>query len=231
MNAFASLGRILVSVLLLTLPMRGADRTTRFVAQPESKVKIAGQGSMHDWSVEGKIITGLIEVGPDFPTAPRQELKPGKVEARVEASIPVTSLKNVDATGKPFGGKMDTMMHLLLSERTAPNIAYHSEDLVLKSSPKTEAAAYEFASQGSLVVAGVTNLISMPVFVTPLGGKKLKITGKIAVKMTDFGIQPPALQSQTDPKSKTSQEIKLAYDEVTLSFEWLLEAASSAPAK
>ena len=43
---------------------------------------------------------------------------------------------------------------------------------------------YEFDSRGDLVVAGVTNEITMPVFVLPLGNGRLKISGGTSLKMT-----------------------------------------------
>ena len=58
--------------------------------------------------------------------------------------------------------------------------------------PKAKDGAYVFDAKGDLAVAGVTNKISMPVNVTPMADKKLKITGTVTVKMTDFKIDPPA---------------------------------------
>ena len=54
----------------------------------------------------------------------------------------------------------------------------------------------------------------MPVQVTPLGDKKLKITGHTAAKMTDFKIEPPA--------PKIALGLIKTGDEVKLSFEWMV---------
>ena len=61
-----------------------------------------------------------------------------------------------------------------------------------------------------LVVAGVCNVIQMPVTVTRVEKDKLKFTGSTAVKMTSFGIQPP-----------TKLGLFSTGDEVKLSFEWV----------
>jgi polyisoprenoid-binding protein YceI len=64
-----------------------------------------------------------------------------------------------------------------------------------------------------LVVAGVTNALTMPVEVTPLGEGKVKFAATTKLKMTDFKIEPPA------PKIALGA-IKTG-DEVTISFEWM----------
>jgi len=54
-------------------------------------------------------------------------------------------------------------------------------------------------AKGELIVAGVTNKISMTVNVTPLGDRKVRITGATSVKMTDFGVEPPSPKGDAPP--------------------------------
>ena len=68
-----------------------------------------------------------------------------------------------------------------------------------------------FDSKGELAVAGVTNSISMPVNVTPMADKKLKITGNTTVKMTSFKIDPPAPKIAMG-MIKTGDDVKLIFD-------------------
>jgi len=86
-----------VAVLLLGVgPLQAAEQLTRLDAKPgQHKVRIEGTSSIHDWQVEGTIIAGYIEVGTNFPVQPGQEVQPGKIEARLEAFIPVRSLKSI----------------------------------------------------------------------------------------------------------------------------------------
>jgi hypothetical protein len=51
----------------------------------------------------------------------------------------------------------------------------------------------------------------MPVNVLPLGEKKLKITGSITVKMTDFKIDPPA-PTILGGLVHTGDEVKLIFE-------------------
>jgi len=60
------------------------------------KMRIEGTSNIHDWQVEGSIIGGYLEVGPEFPVEPGQAATAGKVEAHGEAYIPVRSLFSIE---------------------------------------------------------------------------------------------------------------------------------------
>ena len=68
---------------------------------------------------------------------------------------------------------------------------------------------------GALTVAGVTKTNTMAVTIEKLEGSKLKVTGKTALKMTEFGISPPAPDIGLG-LIKTS-------DDVQLTFTWVAE--------
>ena len=200
------------SWLCLAACLPAADGPTRFDPLPGSKVRIEGTSSIHDWQVEGKLIGGCLETGPGFPIEPGQAVQPGKIEAKVDAFIPVRSLKSVEKDGRPYSDSMDDIMYDKLLQPANPRILYHLTVLVLKEAPKGPADPYLCDATGQLVVAGLTNMIQMPVSVTPLGDKKLKIAGQTAVKMTDFGIKPPA--------PAIALGLIRTGDDVKLIFEW-----------
>src|SRR5882757_700091 len=88
-----------------------AQELTRFDAQPGSKVKIDGTGNIHDWTVEGPNIGGHMELDPAFLADP-QKVAPGtKVNAKVEAIVPVRSIKSGKKT-------MDEVMHDAMHQTT-----------------------------------------------------------------------------------------------------------------
>jgi len=210
-------------LLALSTSLRAAE-TTRLDSLPGSKVRIEGTSSIHDWQTESRLIGGSLEAGAGFPTEPGQAVKPGKVDAKVDVFIPVRSFKSVEKDGKPYSDKMDEVMYEKLLQPTAPRILYHLDELVLKETPKDASGPYIFDAKGSLAVAGVTNPISMPIQVTPLGGKKLKITGDTALKMTQFKIQPPAPAIALG-MIKTGDDVKIV-------FEWMVgQKAAAAPPK
>jgi hypothetical protein len=192
-----------------------AQSGVRYEAQPGSKVKIEGTSTVHDWVVEGQIIRGFMQLG--FNPQNAANLKPGKVDAKVEASIPVRSLKSGKAA-------MDAVMHDAMKQKTSPIIEYHLNELVLKESPKSADSPLEFESKGELSVAGVTNKITMPVTMTR-AEKIMKTSGTTSLKMTSFGIKPPAPKIALGFIS-TGDDVKMTFEWVTALQEKTAEAKS-----
>jgi len=195
---FLAVGALAV---LLALPLWSAENWVRYVAQPGGgQVKVEGTSTLHDWSVESKLIGGYIEIDSSFNLDKPQ---PGKVNARVAVLIPVRQLKS-DKTA------MDTVMYDSMKEKDHRRIDYRLTEMSLKEAPKASDAPFVFDTKGELIVAGVTNKVQIPVTMVRVGADKLKFTGSIPVKMTSFGIQPP-----------TKLGVFSTGDDVKLSFEWL----------
>jgi len=205
------------------LPLCAADGIKLVSTPGTSKIRIEGTSSYHDWQVESTTVGGNAEVGPEFPLKPGAELKPGKVEAKVTVNIPIRTLKSIEKDGKPYSDRMDNRMYEGLKEADTKRISYKLTSLTLKEAPKAAGAPYQFESTGELCVAGVTNKIAMPVMVTVLEENKVKFAGTVAVKMTDFKIEPPAL---------TVLGIGITTgDEVKLFFEWVATKKTAPVAK
>jgi hypothetical protein len=202
----------------LSSSLSAADATARLDAMPGSKIRLEGTSSLHDWQVEATFIGGHIDTGANFPQAPGQELKPGKAEAKGDAWITVRALKSIEKDGKPYSDKMDAIMWEKLKQPTNPRITYRISELNLKEVPKAKDAPYVFDSTGELGVAGVTNKVSMPVNITVLGDKKVKITGNTIVKMSDFSVQPATIGGGL---FKTGDEVKIL-------FEWVVGQKTAA---
>jgi polyisoprenoid-binding protein YceI len=205
---------IIGATALLVVTAHAADRI-RYSAKPGSKVSIAGTSTIHDWTMDGQIIGGFMEVpaGTDFDQSKTDvaSASGGKSDARVEVSIPVTSLKSGH-------DGMDEVMQQAMNATEHPRIQYRLTEMTLKS--HAAGTPFEFDTKGDLIVNGVTNTIAMPVKIENIGNGKLKISGKTPVKMTDYKVQPPA------PKIALGM-IKTG-DEVTIAFEWLVGRAQTA---
>jgi len=213
-------------LLMLVAWSAQAAETTKLSARSGSKMRLEGTSNIHDWQVESTLIAGSLEVGPNFPLDPGQTVTPGKVDAKGEAWVTVRSLKSLEKDGKPYSDKMDEVMYEKMKMQEYPKLVYHLTELTLKESAKAKDAPYVFEAKGDLAVAGVTNSITMPVNVLPLGEKKLKISGSTSVKMSEFKIEPPA------PKIALGM-IKTG-DDVKIIFDWLVAPkapSSSAAAK
>src|SRR5438552_9371656 len=191
----------LAPLVLLTLPLWAAENWFRYDALPTgSKAKVDGTSTIHDWTVESRLIAGHVEFDSGFNL---DQPAPGKVNARCLVTIPVRQLKS-DNT------KMDTVMYEHIKQKDHPRVEYRLTEMTLKEAPKNADAPMVFDCKGELSVAGVTNTIQMPVAMTRLGKDRLKFTGSTSVKMTSFGIQPPTLIG-----------ILSTGDDVKISFEWL----------
>jgi YceI-like domain len=192
---------------------------TRLDARSGSKMRIEGTSAIHDWQVESPLILGSLEVGPNFPLEPGQTVSPGKVAAQGQALIKVQSLRSIEKDGKFASDTMDLKMYNMMSYTNYPMIVYRLTELTLKEVPKDKNDPYVFDSKGDLAIAGVTNKISMPVNVVPLAGGKIKITGGIGLKMTDFKIEPASIVI-----AKTGDAVKIK-------FEWILGTKPAAAPK
>jgi hypothetical protein len=201
----------LALIVFLALPLHAADQVRRFYTEAGSTFTIDGDNNLHSWKVQTKEPAGWIEFDAGFAAMSGRTLKPGKIYASMEGYIPVRSLHINE--GPPF----DKVMERLLREESNPRICYRLLELSLKTGPKAEGEPYIFDSQVELVVAGVTNRISMPLHVVPLSGDKLKIRGDTSLRMSDFRIEPFQFPL-SDPPGST---VKYG-DKVELSFEWFV---------
>jgi len=201
----------LALLLLVGLSAQAADQMTKYYARSGSKMRMEGTSNIHDWQVEGTLIGGFIEVGPNFPSEPGQAATPGKVDAHAEPFVMVRSLKSIEKDGKPYSDRMDEVMYEHLKVQDSPKITFHLTELTLKEPAKSKDAPYAFEAKGQLVVAGVTHDVTMPVNILPLGDKKLKISGTTTLKMSDFKIEPPAPKLALG-MIKTGDEVKIIFD-------------------
>lgn len=199
----------LAASLLLAAALSVSADQVRYQASPGSKLKLEGTSTVHDWTVESGLIGGYIEFASEYPLDPSKPNSEVKVTPRVEVNIFVRSLKS----GKTL---MDEIMHDNLKVETNPTIKYK----LTEWTPKDRKAGdpLQFDTKGELTVAGVTKPIDMVVTLTP-DGDKLKATGTKELKMTDFGMKPPA-------PSIGLGLIKTA-DEVKVTFEWVTKKKSA----
>jgi hypothetical protein len=207
------MGGVVLALLAAASSNEAAEGMKVFTARSGSKMRLEGTSNVHDWRAESPFIGGSLEVGPNFPVEPGQSATPGKVEGKGDAFVPVNSLKSLEADGRPYSDRMDEVMweHLGYKEGTTPaRIVYHLKELVLKEAAKDKDSPCIFDTKGEIVINGVTNQVTMPVNVLPLGGKKLKITGTTTAKMSDFKIDPPH-PPIVGMMIKTGDDVKLIF--------------------
>jgi polyisoprenoid-binding protein YceI len=191
---------LLASLLLLAAASVSAQ--VRYQATPGSKVKIDGTSTIHDWTVEGGVIGGFIEFESDSVLDPAKPTT-GEVKAKVEVSFPVRTLQS----GKK---PMNEIMYETMKVKDHSAIKYVLKEM--KAQTRKAGEPLKFDTKGDLTVAGVTKPIDMVVTLVP-EGNKLKAAGSKQLKMTDFGMKPPA------------PAVGLGFiktgDDVTITFEWI----------
>jgi polyisoprenoid-binding protein YceI len=208
MNTSIILSRSALSLafLLAAAHVHAAD-SIKYVAQPGSEVKIDGTSNIHDWTVKGQIISGSMEVSSDFD----KDLKTLTPAPKVDVTIPIRSLKSGNK-------KMDEVMQEHMKSKENPTIKYQLTGMTLKTEPKGANGPGEYISTGDLTIAGTKKPIEMPVTIERMDGGKLKVKGSVPIKMTDYGIKPPA-PALAMGLIKTGDDVKVA-------IEWVLAKAA-----
>jgi len=210
-EAFAS--ALLVTLLLACGPAKDtsaqaqpqpAAGMVRYDAQPVgSKCKMEGTSTIHDWNMESAVVGGFMEVDPNFPESALTD--PAAAKPKVEAFMPVRSFKS-------YNKRMDEVMQETMNEPKHKKIEYKLIELKPKSKPGST-GALQFDAVGALTINGVTKTNSMPVTIEKKDGK-IKVTGNTPLKMTDFGVKPPAPTIGLG-LIKTGDEIKIGIEWLT----------------
>ena len=203
----AALGLALCSAALM------AAEPVRYQAQPggPSVIRLDGSSSVGEWNVESKLIGGFMMLDATFPEKPGEAVK---MDPKVEVIIPVSALKS----GK---SAMDNVMYRTLKHEQNPRITYKLTEMTLKEPAKETGGPMTFDTKGELTVAGVKKAVPMLVTVQPLAGDKLKVAGSTQLKMTEFGMDPPA--------PTLAFGLLKASDDVKVTFEWVTEKKAKSP--
>ena len=153
-----------------------------------SKMVISGTSSVHDWEIEVSKFNCDAAVNYDAS---------GTVNVS-DVSV-VCEVKNVKSDNKIMDGKtikaLDGDKH--------PKITFTSADNISVSA-KTAAKI-----KGQLSIAGKTKEVELPFTLDDASASSVKITGKIPVKMSDFGIEPPTAMMGA---LKTGDEVVISYN-------------------
>jgi polyisoprenoid-binding protein YceI len=95
----------------------------------------------------------------------------------------VNSIKSTE------GSTMDNKTYEALKSDKFPQISFLLTEPVLAI--PGGANAYSVTAKGTLTIAGVTKIVSMPIKISEDADKKITVEGIQKVKMSDYGIQAP----------------------------------------
>lgn len=200
--------KLTLSVLTLATALTastGEAETVRYASQPGgSKATVAGDSSIHAWTMESGVIGGTMEVDPNFPESALTNAVAAKPVASVY--VPLRTLKSGKST-------MDDRMQETMSVTNYPKIEYRLIELKPKS-PSSAVGPLKFDAVGALTIVGKTITNTMPVTIEKKDGK-LKVVGSTPLKLSQFGIKPPVIALPLLPDISV-------YDDLKVDFEWSL---------
>jgi polyisoprenoid-binding protein YceI len=192
----------LAACLAAPLGLFAAD-TVRYEAQSTgSKMTIAGTSTIHDWTMDSAVIGGSIETDAKFPESALTDAAAAR--PAVQVFMPVRSFKS-------YAKKMDQVMQEHMKEPQFKRIEYKLIELKPKSAAGTT-GKLAFDATGTMTIAGTTRTNTMPVTIEKVDGTKLKITGTTGLKMTEYGVKPPAPTIFGMPTISTGDEVKLTFE-------------------
>jgi len=194
---------ILAASALLLVAQSNSQTVTYKGTSPGngSKVKIDGTSTVHDWTVESKLVAGTLEIDSDFTA----DLKTFKTTPKATVRIPVRQLHDtLNQTA------MDNVMYEALKAANFSTIEFKLVELKSKDS--------KFEATGTLMIAGVTRTNTMPVSFERIDKSKIKIACATSVKMSDFNVKPPVLSV---PPVTTGDDVKISLD-------WVVEKKDAA---
>lgn len=184
---------ICLAAVLCLGASQSARAQTRYNAQPRgNSVRVDGTSTTHDWEMEGTVIGGYFELGPgaslDSKMADITGAHDGKIDAKGHVHI---LIRTVHSKADHLPQVMDDLMQKTMKADQFPNVTFNLEDL---STAGTHAAGkpFDFSATGDLIIAGVTNKATIPLTISNLDATHLLISGSVPIKMTSYGITPPA---------------------------------------
>ncbi len=183
--------RITLSAIALLVFLAGVVAADRYTPASGSFVRIEGNSTLHDWTMEGNTINGTITAPPI------EQWTNGTAHTEVSVSIPVTSIKSEHA-------KMDKLMAEALKAGANPTILYEMTGAALANGDANPL----LNTRGKLTIAGVTRGVEMQITATRQTGNTYVLTGQVPIRMSDYGIKPPTAMLGT---IKTGNDVKVSF--------------------
>lgn len=216
--------RLILTTFALTSALALHADGNRYQAQPAgNKVRLEGTSTAHDWEMEGTMIGGFVEFDPAVQFDTAQATIPGLKDKKLAIkSLVIVPVRSVKSDAKAMAQVMDGLMQDALKESQFKKIECRVSELTFKE-PHAAGKPFEFDASGELAIAGVTNKITFPVSIDVVEKDKLKITGKAPVKMTTYGVKPPA--------PSFGLGLMKCGDDVNVIFDWTVAKSATTASK
>jgi polyisoprenoid-binding protein YceI len=193
-DRLGKLSLVLAFLAVMGANVAGANGLTEFQTQPggRSLVTIEGTSTLHDWTVRGRVIEAKVSLPESLLT----DRDPAALEGvKGEVAVSVEALRSFK-DGRPYSTRMDEIMREKLKAEQHPTIIF----VTRKVRPGAAPAGADFTTlevEGVLTVAGEAKEVTIPVEVRATAGGPWRLTARIALKMSDFKIDPPVALAGT----------------------------------
>ncbi|WP_303923911.1 YceI family protein [Draconibacterium sediminis] len=156
--------------------------------ESNSKLMVTGTSSIHDWEMEVEDYDCLVSASADE----NQQISIESIKFSCLAES-ITSDNKI----------MDNKAHKALDSDDHPKISFSADATV---SATTNSLT---KTKGKLQIAGKEKEVELEFTVAEAKDDQFKVSGKIPVKMSDFGIDPPTAMMGT---LKTGDEVFIHFD-------------------
>ena len=179
-----------------------------YSAKTGSLLKISGTSSVHDWEVKTRLIGGKMIWDTSFPLDPSRAKLP-KLTAPPKVSV-IIPVRNIES-GKQ---RMNEVMHGAMKAQKHKFARYNLTEIKVTDNKRKAGDPILFETKGTLNVNGKSVPVSMQVSIAKGKEGKLKVSGKTKLRMSQFGISPPA--------PKIALGLITTGDEVSVEFDWFV---------
>ena len=201
-------GRALTVMSIIAVASQVQAESITYSAKTGSQMKISGTSSIHDWEVKTRLIGGKMIWDTSFPLDPsRAELPKLSTTPKVNVIVPVRNIES----GKQ---RMNEVMHSAMNAQKHKFARYTLQEIKLVDKKRNAGDPILFDAKGTLNVNGKSASVAMQVSIAKADGDELKLSGKASLKMSQFGIDPPA--------PKIALGLIKTGDEVVVEFDWFV---------
>lgn len=208
MKNIIQLGCVLGAGAIIAFTTQTRAETVTYSAKTGSLLKISGTSSVHDWEVKTLLIGGRMVWDSSFPLDPsKAELPKLTTTPKVSVIVPVRNIES----GKQ---RMNEVMHGAMNAQKHKFARYNLKEIKVVDKKRKAGDPIVFNTKGTLNINGKSAPVSMQISIAKRKGDKLKVSGKTKLRMSQFGITPPA--------PKIALGLITTGDEVSVEFEWFV---------
>ncbi|MEE2941819.1 MAG: YceI family protein [Verrucomicrobiota bacterium] len=200
--------RALIIAAIITTGLKAQAETITYSAKTGSLLKISGTSSVHDWEVKTLLIGGKMVWDSSFPLDPSKANLP-KLTTLPKVSV-IVPVRNIES-GKQ---RMNEVMHGAMNAQKHKYARYNLTEMKVTDSKRKAGDPILFDTKGTLNVNGKSVPVSMQVSISEGANGNLKVSGKTKLRMSQFGISPPA--------PKIALGLITTGDEVSVEFDWFV---------